>query len=294
MKVFVVVPVFNEQKYLPRFIAAWEEVSYYSVTVIVANGNPGDETSDWIAQYDGRLRIDEVRGNSGLYWSGLVSLGLSKVSRCSDGDAVVVLTNIDIYFQRDPLSVMLKKMRAGCKLQIAAMVQNQAGVLLSAGVVVKSWGLSQNEHLLAGEVAAKVPPQFLAATYLPTRFLMFPAKAVREVGLPNQKHLPHYCADYEYSNRLRLYGYLPYVDTESLVENLEDNTGFKTFDQPTKLVERLNKCLEMKCTYNLIHRFWFVMLVYPGWTRVPGLLTHFVKIGVEIMIGGIRLRKMIK
>jgi len=291
-EVFVVVPVFKEFYYMENFIASWECVKGHVITLIVANGSPGDETSQLIENYNGPLSVNEIEGSASLFWAGLVSLGLKEICNRAQLPDYVVLTNVDITFVGDPLSPMLKEMESGQKRQLAAMVQTQGGQMLSAGVLVRSWACSRNHHLLPNVDRQQYEATKLPVTYLPTRFLVFPAEVLVTVGIPDAKHLPHYCADYEYSNRLRIAGYQPFVYTGSLVDNKDLNTGFKTFEQNTSFWERLNKCFDMKCSYNLKHRFWFVMLAYPGWTKFPGVFSHFLKIALEVVFGGARLRKM--
>jgi hypothetical protein len=75
------------------------------------------------------------------------------------------------------------------------------------------------------------------------------------------------------------------------VENIEKNTGFKTFQQKTNFYQRISKIFDKKCTYNLKYRFWFVWLTYPRGTRLIGLITHFSKIFIEILVGGHRLKR---
>lgn len=293
-RLFVIVPTFNEAQLILPFLESWEKVVCIECVLLICNGNPGDETTDMVADYglNHRHRVVEVLGRSDLFWSGLVALGLSKVEQDAGPGDYVLLTNIDISFDSDPMASMLAQAKVHPRSQIAALALAADGRLLSAGVHVSSWLFSLNKHLYQGMVLEDIGnSELVPVTYLPTRFVLYPACALNDAGYPNTRRLPHYCGDYEYTNRLRLHGYKPFVNNKVVVRNIDANTGFKTFQQRTTLLQRLSKCLDMKCTYNLKYRFWFVWLTYPRFVVIPGLITHFNKILLEIIFGGHRLNR---
>jgi GT2 family glycosyltransferase len=119
-------------------------------------------------------------------------------------------------------------------------------------------------------------------------------RALREGHFPAEAQLPHYCADYEYTNRLRRAGYAPVLFTGSHAALVEENTGFDTFLASTSLWSRLARAWDIKCPYNLRYRYRFVRLVYPAAAVIPGLCSHFAKIFLEIAFGGRKLRRLRK
>lgn len=291
---YIVVPTFCETDFVKTFLESWARVNSVIGKIFVCNGNPGDETSKLIERVGTGYphTVIEVRGHPNLFWSGLVEMGLKQVQEVAQPNDLCLLMNIDISFQVDPLPGMLRILSVDYRQQIAALVRGSDGRFLSAGVAVRSWCMSRNKHLFQGIRGEDVDRhKLVAATYLPTRFVLFPAQALSDAGLPSTCKLPHYGADYEFTNRLRLHGFKPYVFTGAVVHNVETNTGFKTFQQKTSLRQRLSSCFELKCPYNLKRRFWFVWLTYPARTRIPGLVTHFIKIFVEILLGGHSLRR---
>lgn len=296
MTLHVVVPTFREQELLDPFLKSWEGVVSCSTRIYVVNGDPGDRTSDELARYlcDGAsLRAEEIGGHSGLYWTGLVRLGLERVlGEAEEGD-FFVLTNIDVNFAGDPVAAIFDGVDGLTRKQVALPAVDGSGQVRSAGVVVRSWAFSRNRHLLEGAPESELDgaPRELPATYLPTRFLLCPAEALKAGLLPDAESLPHYCADYEYSNRLRLCGFDPVVYTGARVRLREENTGFDTYLRRTSLLSRLRRIRDIKCPYHFGYRYRFVRLVYPGWSQLPGMATHFLKIFAEIALGGGSLQR---
>lgn len=295
MTVHVVVPTFRESRLVGAFLESWSAITSRPVRVHVVNGNPGDETSGLLRDWAPRLDVTEHPGHPGLYWTGLVALGLRHVAEIAgEGDAFL-LTNIDVRPQGDPLASIFAGVRDWERHQVAIPVAWSSGRVTSSAVVVRSWAFSLNRHLGEGQQLVDLPGNAtLAATYLPTRFLLVPVKALREGVFPDEARLPHYCADYEYTNRLRLGGYAPVLFTGASAVLDEENTGFDTYLAHTTLWARIARAWDIKCPYNFRYRFRFVRLVYPAAAFLPGLLSHFAKIFLEIAFGGRKLQGLRK
>lgn len=291
-QLFVVVPTFKELSFVEGFFASWRQVSSVACTLVVCNANAVDETSAMIESLDSDYphSVVELAGHAGLYWSGLVELGLQYVVKSAAPCDLCLLTNIDVGFQNDPIRPLVEANNENPSSQLSALALNSKGRLLSAGIQVKSWCFSLNKHLFEGCRLDEIDRDSLvSATYLPTRFFAFPVRAIKVAGFPNSRRLPHYAADYEYTNRLRLAGFQPYVHTGTVVLNVEKNTGFKSFEKETAFGQRVRNLFNLKCTYHLPTRFWFVWLTYPPLSRLPGLISSMAKILVEVIIGGHRL-----
>lgn len=291
-RIFIIVPTFKETSLVSDFLENWKKIHSANCEIIICNANPDDETSELIlktcSSYPHRLR--EARGNPSLYWTGLVKLGLEMVANELRDEDLLMLTNIDVGFDEDPLPPLLKVIDSQKNTQAAAVAVGANGKVLSAGIQVKSWILSVNRHLFQGLEETAIPlNQLIPANYLPTRFLLFPSRALKEAGLPDAKHLPHYGADYEYTNRMRLAGYQPLIVTASRVRNVHLNTGFKTFEQKTTLRQRLRALFDIKSTLNLKYRFWFLWLTYPPLLRPFGLISTLLKIAIEVLLSGRRI-----
>lgn len=292
MKVHVVAPTFREADLVARFLERWSACSV-GIRLVLVNGDPGDRTSAVVSDWGSRLDLVEIAGRPDLYWSGLCCLGLRAVAETAEEGDFFLLTNVDVRPEGDPLRDIFADVGGLERRQVAIPVVGGTGTIVSAGVSVRSWCLSLNRHIGEGMRAGELPPSVcIPATYLPTRFLLVPVKALRDGCFPDEARLPHYCADYEYSNRLRLRGYAPVVYTGAIASLSEENTGFDTFLRETTLLSRLRRVRDIKCPYHLGYRYRFVRLVYPWWSQIPGMASHFAKVVLEIALGGRALRRL--
>ena len=188
MTVHVVVPTFRESGLVGPFLQSWDDVSSVDLRLHVINGNPGDETSTLLAEWQGRHPLTEHRGHPDLFWTGLVALGLREVSRVAGEGDFFLLTNIDVRPLGDPLESILTKVPSPSQHQVAIPVTVGEGKVTSSAVVVRSWALSLNRHLGEDQEIGELPFEAcLEATYLPTRFLLVPVKALSEGHFPDEE-----------------------------------------------------------------------------------------------------------
>jgi GT2 family glycosyltransferase len=279
--VFVVAPTYREPRHLKEFLSSWDHVAYEHCIIVVVNANPGDESSNLLLEKDFRHRTVEIPSNPSVFWTGLVESGLRWVLSRGRDDDIVVVTNIDTSFDSDVLFQYLNIPNSErSDAQIGAVIQNSVGGYVSAGVQVESWIIAKNKHVYS------VPRNaFRTVSYLPMRMVFMPVMAVRAGGFPNSHSLPHYGADYEFSNRIRRSGYEPKVCGELIVRTDLKNTGIRSDKKISRLTHRLRGINSLKSTMNPLRRFHFVRLAYPKGARIPGMLANFVKITIEIFFG---------
>ena len=290
MKIHIVVPTFRESELARQFLASWEEISEPDIQIVIVNGDPGDETSEFLQSWSGKWPVLEVEGSPGLFWTGLVCLGLRAIAETIEDEDLFLIMNIDVLINGDPVRSILSRLGTCENRQVTIPVSGSDGRILSVGVLVRSWALSLNRHLFDGMKMEDLPEnETIEVTYLPTRFLLCPAAVLKEGLFPDEEMLPHYCADYEYTNRLRKHGYVPVVYTGASATVSETNTGLDTFLQTTSLVDRIKGLRDIKCPYNARYRFRFVRMVYPLAARIPGMMSHFAKIFLEVLFGGKQL-----
>lgn len=287
-KIYVIVPVFNELEHLTLLLQSWDFFVKTPCEILICNGNPGDSTTDYLSKLKKlkRHKVREVTGRNDLFWTGLVNLGLSLVNKKCDMHDYIILANADTKLQSDIVTPLVHEISTNRKLVISPLVKKYDGTIMSCGVIVRSWLFSVNHHLFRDfRTIPKATADSIHVTYLPARFLIFSGHALKTVNYPDAEKLPHYCADYEYTNRMRLMGFKPTVWTKDFVINDHLNSGFSAKQRETKFFSRVVASFEFKCSYNLIHRFNFVVKTYPKYALPTGLLSHFLKIAIEVVLG---------
>jgi GT2 family glycosyltransferase len=282
---FVIVPTFKERGKVEKLLNSFDNVTNTTIRLAIVNGNPGDETSAYLAQLQDS-RILEIPGDPTLFWSGLVNLGLAHVLEQSPPPEFLILMNADVEFGSDDLSRLIAKARSTPNAQLAA-VTIARGKVVSSGVRVKSWLLTMNRHPLAGTLPEHLPcDTLIPVDFLPTRCTLIPFGAAKQAGLIAETELPHYGGDNEYTNRLRRLGFPPFIFTGSRVRVDSKNTGSSVFHKSLSLTARVRCLFSIKANFNPVYRLRFVRLAYPWYTWPSAMCLCLLRSLLEVLLGG--------
>jgi len=289
---YVIVPTFREPAQIARLVSSFSSVRHEELRILIANGNPGDETSRYLARA-ADSRVIELAGHSGLFWSGLINLGLRHVLQDSDGAEFVILMNADVVWDGDVITALIAKARQTPRAQLAAVTVGDQRVV-SSGVRVLSWSLTLNRHPLAGSSPDDLPADALVPVdFLPTRCTLIPFSAVVRAGLVAEWELPHYGADNEYTNRVRKLGFPAYIFTGARVRVETKNTGLDVFHRRLSFRQRISSLFNIKSTANPIYRLRFIRLAYPWWAWPTAMALYLVRSLAESLLGGGVIRSVI-
>ena len=290
---FVIVPTFKETDKIRELLSSFYRVQPQNTSLLIVNANFGDETTRLIEQASEVAWLREIAGQSSLYWSGLVNLGL-EIAAC-DGDETdfIILMNADVTFDSDVLTGLKNAADGIGKCQLGALTHS-GGRVISSGVQVRSWLLALTRHPFAGMPLTAVPVDYLQPVdYLPTRCVLLPLAPIRTGLRANEKLLPHYAADYELTHRLKQLGYFPYIYTGVWVECDVRNTGNNVFVKSGGFRDRVRKLFFIKSAYNPVTRIRFVWIVFPWYAKASAILIYSLKSLLELILGGRVIRAVV-
>jgi len=289
--VIACVPTYCESDKVAIYLKSCRLVKYKFFKVIIVNANPGDKTSEIIAQEKCSVNheIIEVHGKSNEFWSATVNRGLRKVLEVADSGDYVLISNIDIEFKEDVVSLLVPKLLESPMKQVSALCLSK-GVAISSGVKVKSWVTTSTYHPFSGVDKSQIPVNWLEeVNYLPTRSLLVSVTAIQEVGLVAQDCLPHYGADYEFSRRLAKAGYRPFIYTGAQIEVDTKNTGKSVYSNSSSFLSRLLNLMSIRNPSNPWYRTVFVLLVYPWYAWPTAVVAYLLRTLIEVFLPGERI-----
>jgi GT2 family glycosyltransferase len=287
----VIVPTFKERRQVERFLNCFARSDSRNVVILIINGNPGDETSLYLEELHND-RILELEGHPGLFWSGLVNLGLRHVLQSEAEKEFVILMNADVKFDHDLVTFLTAKARLMPNCQLAALTVGDRCVV-SSGIKVVSWALTLNRHPLTGNMPEHVPTDALIPVdFLHARCTLIPYSAVVKAGLVAERELPHYGGDNEYTNRVRKLGYQPYIFTGARVRLDTKHTGVDVFHRRLSLSKRVGSLFSIKSAANPIYRLRFVKLAYPRYAWPSAMILYLLRSATEVLFGGALIKSI--
>jgi len=130
MKLFVLLPSYNEGKALPHLLTSLYEVlkeSYKEHEVVVINDGSQDDTENAAKLWEGLLNIKVINHEKNMGLGAAMSTGLYYFYKEGNSDDAVVAMDADNTHNPNLIPLMLEKMKSGSDVVIASRYQHGGG-----------------------------------------------------------------------------------------------------------------------------------------------------------------------
>lgn len=284
--VYIIIPTYREFEKAKQILdCIFTHIPSEALHVFMVNSNPGDETSALLHQLGKTLPVQEIAANCDIYWSGAVNLGLRRAMQLGTKNDYVLLMNADVTFHNNIIAGFDATVN-GAENIVASALCLHDGNLAENGAQIISFLAAIHFHPFCNKPPDAIPQGFvMEMDFVPTRCFYFPMTVLHRLGVINERRLPHYAADYEFTHRIRRGGYRLLLTDKVLVNVDQNNTGFQAYRRKTSLWKRFQMLFHIKSNYNLRDRFWFIILTYPAYAWPSGLLISYIKIFFHVIFG---------
>lgn len=278
-KLWICIPVHNRLHLTLRCLGSLFRQDYPAFQVVLCDDGSTDGTAAEI-----RTRFPEVivlSADGNLWWTGAINCCVRYVLEhsTSDGDAVLTLNN-DLEVPPNYLSVLAATVARYQRAVIGSVGYDiETRCLVSPGYR-QSWWTSKVTPVHPDLDHLPGDPVVVEVTHVPGRGTVIPVTVFREIGLYDERHLPHYGADYDYSHRARRAGYRIVVSAAARVYSHVSTTGMTVIRQ-YPLVRGLYRYLfDRRSPANLRARWWVAVRNCPR-----PLLPTFLLLDVAFLLG---------
>ena len=121
-------------------------------------------------------------------------------------------------------------------------------------------------------------PRLREVDVLTGRGTSIPVAAFRELGLYDERTLPHYAADYEFSRRAARHGYKLFVDTSAVVPSHTGSTGLNTRASRLEWTDFGRMFVARNSSASLPYRWKYAVKAVPGRYLVPYMIADTVRV----------------
>jgi GT2 family glycosyltransferase len=284
-EVYVVIPAHNRAEQTLKCLGALSRQTYPSMTRIVIDDGSTDGTAKLVkAKFPDTVLL---RGDGNLWWTGATNLGLRfALERAGTHDFILLLNN-DITVQPEFLEVIVQSAAQypGALIGSVALSDEDRSTIADGGIRI-NWRTAKYSALAAGEKYQTVLKQGIRVQpvdVLTGRGTLIPVEVFHRVGLYDQKHLPHYGADYEFSIRASRAGFVLLVDYRCVVFINMESSGVRNEQGAIKWSELAKSYFSRRSPYSLRYRWNFARLACPR----PYLPTFFVLDTVRLVFGSV-------
>ena len=217
---YIVIPVFNRWRYTHACLDSLRAQTNQDFRVIVVDDGSTDETAAELAL--GYPEVTVVTGTGNLFWTAGVNRGIERALALG-ADRVLTLNN-DVLTAPDFVAQMLAAAGQHPRAVLGALeFDADTGQAIYGG---ERLNFKTNTRAdLLDELPADRRTGLHPVTYLPGRGLLIPKVVLDKIGLFDEKRLPHYLADFDYTSMARRAGFPVYCNYEARLSTYPEESG---------------------------------------------------------------------
>lgn len=262
-KVYIVVPVFNRIVDTIRCIGGIRSQDYHNYIIIVVDDGSTDGTYEVLSDKFNDVKV--LRGDGNLWWSGSVNLGINYALKyCNPKDYILTLNNDVIVTEKYLRSLVdLSKKYPDSLIGSLACYKDNSKRVFYSGVKWDRLRAKKNFNVPRFTEINKINCEYFKSDTLVGRGLLVPVECFRKIGLFEEKMLPQYAADEDFSLRAKNSGYLLLVSCKGVIISDTKNTGYKNNFNEMNFKKFLLSHFSRKSPNNFKTRFYMCIKHIP-------------------------------
>jgi len=210
--IYIIIPVFNRRDYTKNCVLSLKNQTYTNHKIIVVDDGSTDGTKEMLEKEFPEVKVIHRAGN--LWWTKATNIGV-QYALDKKADYVFTLNNDTIAFP-DMLEKLVYSIKNNEKiLQGVLAIDKVKGIEVYGGERI-NWLTATYTNLLI-EKGKHDNSNMLAVTHYPGRGLLIPSEVFEKLGLFDEKHFPHYGADYDFTHHALKAGYKIYCNYEAKI-----------------------------------------------------------------------------
>lgn len=270
--VFIVIPVFNRVGYTIACLESLRQQTLKDVRTIVVDDGSTDGTSEIIGQKFPEVTV--LQGTGHLFWTASVNMGIRHALEAG-ADYVLTLNNDTIV-----TPAFMENMMHWAKLKpnalLGALDIDARSHKLYYGGESFQWALSKSTYLLDILPPAQQHGLHEVSLY-PGRGLLIPRVVFEKVGLFDEKRLPHYLADYDFTQMARRDGFKVYCNYDAHLLTYPEEGGDHKIRNTKSLQNFYKHLFDIKGGGNLRNYTVYTLKNCPPLLVPASLLTGYAR-----------------
>lgn len=217
---YVVIPVFNRKEFTRECLLSLRAQTNQSFRTIVVDDGSTDGTDQMLTEEFPEVEV--VTGDGNLFWTAGVNLGIRRALEL--GATRVMTLNNDVVTSPRFVEQMLLDSERNPNAVLGALELDAAtGEPIYGGETLNFRTNTRRDLLTALPLEKRTGLH--EVTYLPGRGLLIPKAVIDKIGLFDEKRLPHYLADFDYTSVARRNGFPNYLNYNAVLSTYPDESG---------------------------------------------------------------------
>jgi GT2 family glycosyltransferase len=218
--IFIVIPVHNRRALTRGCLESLRKQTVKNFKVIVVDDGSTDGTSDMIRGEFPEITL--LHGDGHLWWTRATNLAVKYA--LEHGAKFIMTLNNDTRALEDYVEKMIFWVERRPRSLLGALALDATSGRAIFGGEIINWGTGGSKFLLD----TLEPSEWKGlheVTHFPGRGLLIPAEVFSQIGLFDEKHFPHYAADYDFTHRARKAGFRVFCNYDARILIYPDESG---------------------------------------------------------------------
>jgi len=219
-KIYIVIPVHNRKEYTKNCLLSLRAQTYKEFKTIIVDDGSTDGTAEMLEQEFPEVHV--IKGDGNLWWTAATNLGV-KYAIENNAEYILTLNNDTIATEKFLEKMIFWAMQTPNALFGAFAIDFETKKPIYGGERI-NWKLANSKFLL--DILPKEQWHGLhEVTHFPGRGLFIPSDVFKKIGFFDEKHFPHYAADYDFTHRAIRAGFKVYCNFDSKLYIYPDVSG---------------------------------------------------------------------
>lgn len=255
---FIVIPVHNRKHFTRQCLESLRNQTYPNFKVIIVDDGSTDGTEEMVREEFSEVLL--LKGDGNLWWTGATNMGV-KYALENHADYIMTL-NDDTIATPDFIEKMMywAEKKPTALLGALAIDAHTDEPVYGGEIINWKWATAK---LLLNELKPEEQHGLHEVTHFPGRGLMIPVAVFNEIGLYDQKHFPHYSADYDFTHRAIRAGYKIFSNFDAKLKIYPDQSGDHKNRKTKNLMNYFHHLFSIKGGGNLRNHFLYTMKNCP-------------------------------
>lgn len=251
--VYVVTAVHNYLAHTKKLLQCIAKQTYTQMKVVIVDDASTDETGRYLGE---QKNVTTIAGTGNLWWTGGLNRALEHVRFVAKKGDFVLTINNDCTFDKKYIEHIVDSSLAHERAIIGSIEVDTKTKKTHTGTMSMDWKTGKWANHKRVTKIEKV-------AYHTTKGTLFPIEVVEKIGLLDEKHLPHYASDIEYTHRAVMQGFTLLCDPSCRISCDTSRTGMWASPTTIKKEGLWTLAFSRRSTINIVDHFYLIKLCCP-------------------------------
>ncbi|MBI1767582.1 MAG: glycosyltransferase family 2 protein [Bacteroidetes bacterium] len=218
--IYIVIPVHNRKEFTRKCLYSLQHQTVSGHRIIVVDDGSTDGTSEMLVKEFPEVIV--LPGNGTLFWTAAINLGIRHA--LTNGAEYILTLNNDTVASEDFLEQMHFWASLTHDALLGALDVDMKTQKPYYGGEWVDWVWDDSRYLL-DELRVEEQKGLQEVHLYPARGLLIPKIAFDKIGLFEEKKLPHYLADYDFTQMARRHGFKIYCNYDAKLYTYPEEGG---------------------------------------------------------------------